>query len=486
MTKLGHLAAIAFWGMGVVVAIAGMVILPRGITGRDVLLLLLSLGFLVLTIWVARRDWLLNDKGIWDKLRKAIEKDKPELAARCIRSVLQDGSLICKDDVAAHLRSALQKERWAVATAMLNAGAANPALLTPPHFLALGVLEDCVVYGNVPAVRLLLEHGAPPDAGTYYPPLLDALARGRQDIADLLLAHGATPQGANPDFNPDRITALHLLCSYRWMEDAAATIQTAERLLQEGADINARTLTGFTPLDAAMDSRFSTGTAHPDLLAFLRARGAERGALLSLPQASYHASVLMKGAPIELPPLCHGCELEQVEAPTTAPMPHEWQVLLTCRSSDGELPLAAAHRLALAVQELCRSGRAVAADLGNGFTPANEIADAEHPLLCMLRLHSCNTENQAGLETEGMPRFGLPELRAVDSPGTHRDWLLYATCQVLNAFLERNACPVIEHEIPVGEMEDDDPWTADEVFTLSPGSRQHGEGPCLKITHHYY
>ena len=85
MTKLGHLAAIAFWGMGVVVAIAGMVILPRGITGRDVLLLLLSLGFLVLTIWVARRDWLMNDKGIWDKLRKAIEKDKPELAARCIR-----------------------------------------------------------------------------------------------------------------------------------------------------------------------------------------------------------------------------------------------------------------------------------------------------------------------------------------------------------------------------------------------------------------
>ncbi len=486
MSKLIHVACIAFWGLGSVLAITVMVARPEEVTGKDVVMLLLILGFLALSIWVMWHEWQLNDKGIWDKLRKAIEKDKPELAARCIRSVLQDGSLICKDDVAAHLRSALQKERWAVATAMLNAGAANPAILTPPHFLALGVLEQCVAYGNVPAVRLLLEHGAPPDAGTYYPPLLDALARGRQDIADLLLAHGATPQGANPNFNPDRITALHLLCAYRGMKDAAATIQTAERLLQEGADINARTLTGFTPLDAAMDSRFSTGTAHPDLLDFLRERGAERGALLSLPQASYHASVLMKGAPIELPPLCHGCELEQVEAPTTAPVPHEWQVLLICRSSDGELPLAAAHRLALAVQELCRSGRAVAADLGNGFTPATEIADAEHPLLCMLRLHSCNSENQAGLETEGMPRFGLPELRAADSPGTHRDWLLYATCQVLTAFLERNACPVIEHEIPVGEMEDDAPWSADEVFTLSPCSRQHGDGPCLEITHHYY
>lgn len=486
MTKLGHLAAIAFWGMGVVVAIAGMVILPREVTGRDVLLLLLTLGFLVLTIWVARRDWLLNDKGIWDKLRKAIEKDKPELAARCIRSVLQDGSLICKDDVAKHLRSALQKERWAVATAMLRAGVANPAILTPPHFLALGVLEQCVADDNLPAVRLLLEHGAPPDAGTYYPPLLDALAKGKQDIADLLLAHGATPHGGNPDFNPDRITALHLLCTYRRMEDAAAAISVADKLLQEGADINARTRSGFTPLDAAMDSRFSTGTASPELLVFLRERGAERGALLSMPHASYTASVLMKGEPIELPPVSHGCELQRAERDTAAPMPHDWVARLTCRSTDGELPLAAGRRLAIAVQELCCSGQAVAADCGAGFTPVNELAAAEQPLLCMLRLHSCNSENQAGLETEGMPRFGLPELRAVDSPGTHRDWLLYATCQVLTAFLERNACPVIEHEIPVGEMEDDDPWSADEVFTLSPRSRQHGDGPCLEITHHYY
>lgn len=486
MTKLGHLAAIAFWGMGVVVAIAGMVFLPREITGRDVLLLLLTLGFLVLTIWVARRDWLLNDKGIWDKLKKAIEKDKPELAARCIRSVLREGSLTCKDDVAHHLLLALQKDRREVAAAMLDAGAANPAILTPPHFLALGVLEQCVADDNLPAVRLLLEHGAPADAGTSYPPLLCAMARGRQDIADLLLAHGATPQGANLVFNPDCMTALHLLCSYRWMEDATAAIATADKLLQEGADINARTLSGFTPLDAAMDSRFSTGTACPELLDFLRERGAKRGALLSIPHASYAVRVLMKGAPIELPPLSHDCELQRAERDTAAPMPHDWIARLTCHCTNGEIPLAAGHRLAIAVQELCCNGKAVAADCGAGFTPASEIAAAEQPLLCMLQLHPCDSESQTGLETEGLARFGLPELRVVDSPSTHRNRLIFSICHVLNSFIEHNACPVVESCFPVDEPEDDDFWSVGEYFILSPCSCQHSEGPCLEITRDYY
>ena len=475
--------SIAFWGLGSVFAIAVMLARPEEVTSRDVVMSLLCLGFLVLSIWVAYHDWLLNDKGVWDKLRRAIEKDRPELAARCIHSVLKDGSVTCKDDVAEHLLMSLRKERWKVASAMLSAGAANPAILTPPHFLALGVLENCVAEGNEPAVRLLLEHGALPDAGTDFPPLLYAQVNGRQDIADLLLAHGAAPQGTNPDFNPDRITALHLFCSKRGMKEADIT--TAARLLQEGADINARTQSGFTPLDVAMDSRFSTGTAHPELLDFLRTQGAESGARLSVPQASYNASVLMKGERIELPPQSHGCELRLADRALAAPIPHEWQVLLQCYSTDNESPLAAAHRLALAVQELCRSELAVAADLGAGYTPAPEIAAAEQPLLCMLKFHPSDSENRTGLETEGMARFGLPELRATDSPNTHRDWLIYAICHVVNSFIEHNMSPVIEHRVPVGEMEDDDLWCAEEVFSLRSCCRQQGEGPCLEIIHNY-
>lgn len=486
MAKFGHLAGITFSGLGVAVAVAQLVIKPGVDTGESIVLLILSLGFLVLTILVARNEWILNDKGVWERLKRAIEKDNAKIAARCIREVTKEGTLTpaCKDSIADHLLMALRKERRAVATAMLQAGAARPEVLTPPHFLAPGVLEACVQEGNLSAVRLLLEHGAPPDAGTHYPPLLSAMARDRQDIAELLLAHGAAPQGASPDFNPDRVTALHLLCSYRWQKEAAAAIRTATRLLQEGADINARSSSGFTPLDAAMDSRFSTGTALPELLDFLRARGAERGALLSVTQASYHACVLMKGEPHELPVTSHGCELSRAENTAEGAAPHVWQVQLSCQAAEGELPLAAAHRLACAVQELCRREEAVAADLGAGYTPAAELAAAEHPLLCMLRLHSCTTENQTGLETEGMTGFGLPELRAVDSSGAPRNWLIFAISHVLDSFHRQNACPVIETYFPIGDMEDYDLWSADEVFTVIP--RQNGKGTCLEITHHVY
>lgn len=485
MNKLIHVACIAFWGLGSVFTIAVMVGRPEEVTGKDVVMLLLLLGFLVLAIWLMYHEWLLNDKGIWDKLRRAIEKDKPELAAHCIRSVLKNGSLAtCKDSIADHLLIALQKERWKVATAMMNAGAANPIILTPPHFHALGVLEQCVLEGNKPAVRLLLEHGALPDAGTYFPPLLYAQANGRQDIANLLLTHGATPQGNNPDFNPDHITALHLFCSKRGMKEADITI--AARLLKEGADINARTQSGFTPLDVAMDSRFSTGTAHPELLNFLCAQGAKHGAQLSVAQASYNASVLIKGELIELPAVSHGCELLRKDKTTDAYQQHNHQLLMRCHSIDGELPLSTAHRLALAVQELCRSEQTIAVDLGGGYTPAPEIAAAEQPLLYMLKFHPCDSENRTGLETEGMVRFGLPELRAVNSISTHRDWLIYSIRHVLNSFIEHNMCPVIQHCIPVGEQEDDDLWNAEEVFCLHSSSCQQGEGPCLEITEDYY
>lgn len=485
MKKAVHVLAIALWSMGTVVAVADMVIHPGERTVDNIVLLLVSLGFLVMTIWAMWYEWILNDKGIWDKLRRAIDKDKPEQAARCIHSVLKADSLTRKDDIAHHLLLALRKGRQEVAAAMLSAGAANPGILIPPHDHARGVLEQCVNDGNLAAVRLLLEHGAHPDAGTHYPPLLSALSRNRRDIAELLLAHGASPQGAHPDFNPDRLTALHLLCSYRWMTDTTACISIAERLLREGADINARTHSGFTPLDAAMDSRFSTGTAQTELLDFLRSRGAERGALLSVPRAIYHATVLMKGSATAQPPVGHGCELQRADATPEAPLPHDWQLRLRCHGSNGESPLAAASRLALAVQELCRCEQAIAADLGSGFTPATEIVAAEQPLLCMLRLLPCSTENRIGLETEGMARYGLPELRTTASPTTHRDWLIFAIRHVLDSLILHNACPIIETCFPVGEIEDDDIWSAEECFIVRPGTRLCGVGPCLEISHDY-
>ena len=56
-------------------------------------------------------------------------------------------------------------------------------------------LHAAVASRNLDAVRLLLDHGADPNARQQvgYTPLMGAAGSGRDDLVDLLLAHGADP-----------------------------------------------------------------------------------------------------------------------------------------------------------------------------------------------------------------------------------------------------------------------------------------------------
>lgn len=56
----------------------------------------------------------------------------------------------------------------------------------------------CIIFWSCCLVAAV----ANPDAGWDYPPILRALADDRQDIAGLLLAHGAAPQGGMSSITP--------------------------------------------------------------------------------------------------------------------------------------------------------------------------------------------------------------------------------------------------------------------------------------------
>lgn len=62
-------------------------------------------------------------------------------------------------------------------------------------------LHAAVASRNVEAVRLLLDHGADPNARQQvgYTPLMGAAGSGREDLVDLLLAHEADPAIAAED-----------------------------------------------------------------------------------------------------------------------------------------------------------------------------------------------------------------------------------------------------------------------------------------------
>lgn len=462
--KLWWTASCAFWGIGIAVAIISIFRQD----GEGVYLLICSAVLLALTLWAGHREWIFNDKGVWERLARAIKKNRPEQAARCVREVVQVSklSLVHKNCLASYLSDAFKQQRWQVADAMLQAGAT---------FGAESLVEECVRAGNLRAVRMLLEHGVNPDAGGYYPPLLRATAEGRQDMAELLLAHGATPLGKPTRYNPEGLTALHVLCAERNPEmGTEAQLRIATGLLQEGADVNALTTGGFTPLDAATDARHP-GTAAAELRDLLLAHGAKHGPLLRVPHACYTAELRIKGKPTEWPTVGHGCRLHAENE----------KAEVYCQAEAGELPIATAARLATAVQELCHSGLVTAADLGGGFTRADKIAKAEQPLLYMLRLHPCSTDELNGLETEGMHRFGLPELRTMHSPSTHRDWIVYPICHILSAYVQEQACPAVNNTFFLENGEENDLFGREEYFELSIQPKLHGEGMCLEIKHMY-
>ena len=101
-------------------------------------------------------------------------------------------------------------------------------------------LHKAVGKGNVEMVKLLLASGADVnanDANDQFP-LFDAVNRDREEIVGILLSNKAAINATN---TPGKSTALHV----------AQSKNVAELLLRNGANINAKTPIGVTPLHNA-------------------------------------------------------------------------------------------------------------------------------------------------------------------------------------------------------------------------------------------
>ena len=184
-----------------------------------------------------------------------------------------------------HLKSLLgvsDRDRADVVRVLLDAGASANAFVQLPHDpnARIAALYFACISNNVPAARVLLEHGADPNDGES---VFHAAEHDCRDCLELLLAHGANLSHAHAEWGN---TPLYFLAAY---SEPHANIDTVTRgmhwLLAHGADPNIPSHEGIGP-----DGTPGVGEVPLHRIAVGRSVGAVRlfleyGATVDVPRA---------------------------------------------------------------------------------------------------------------------------------------------------------------------------------------------------------
>ncbi len=399
--------------------------------------------------------WFRSSHSEYDRMIQAVVEDyQPELARKVVNSMDADTLAEFKKSTEI-LYLALHKGNVQGAELLLELGIDVNAFLSP-GFSETSVLQTFCVEPtpNMQAIRFLLEHGAAPDAGLSFSSLLYARAWGNKELEQLLLQYGACPDIMRSDINPSGNTPLHSLCSLRGNAEKELTLHRIRALLDAGADVNALTTAGHTPLDVALEQKGdeekpmdTTNGAMPlqqEVIDLLQERGAKRGCQLLCPTPRFCGRVLINGSlPDEnqLRYLCHGESAARIDlvnhawrgeglgalvdeaamsdAQKREALAHTCYIEVTMEST-GAVPYELAQRYVRTLCSLAQVSGCVALDFGRTVvSPEYATVLPEHPdaMLGILVQGKFQEVGQLGqcLVTEGLADLGFHEVLCADS-----------------------------------------------------------------------
>lgn len=227
------------------------------------------------------------------------------------------------------------------------------------------LLMDAVQEGNARRVAVLLHQGASPNSRAKPPTieglgdwvthlfmpgayrgqgrtaLMEAVARDKPDVAQLLLERGADPNAVVPGYQD----ATALLCAAR-----AGSVQCARQLLDRGCPVDGRNQQGSTPLMRAAEND------RAEVAAFLLDRGADVNATDSLGSTPLVYAV-MEGS-LSAKPTCIGLLIR-----------HGAHINTRLKGTGTPLLMAVITGRTAAVKELLRYGASPSLADVNGITP---------------------------------------------------------------------------------------------------------------------
>lgn len=295
------------------------------------------------------------------------------------------------------------------------------------------LLNICVEYGSPEVLREMLAAGMKAEEETESP-WLHCFVHGSVEKARVLVSYGAdkvTPEQAEEDQGNSPLHAV----VYGWSHNAAAAGRMLDYLLHEyGANVNACTLSGNTPMDLACSETQLGYKQNEKLRLKLTEAGAVRGRSLRVPEPKYSGRVFVQGVLPELSAIAGvlpqgvsilghaepwdkeklSALLEQGSIKREVAeriLSHTHYVEVTACGSKGEDPIRVAER-ALAVLRLLESmpdvvGVQLEASVGREFRSNDEEL---YPYDLVGVALGRTDEDAYLLATRGMEIYGLPEV----------------------------------------------------------------------------
>lgn len=433
-------------------------------------------GLLLVAGWyyLTRGPWL--EKKMYQYV---VDGYEPEKATELVE-VMDDDDRESFRSTTELLYMALDRGNTQGAELLLKLGMDVNAFLSP-SFSETSVLQTfCAAPDpDMQAIRFLLEHGANPDAGLAFPPMIDALKWGNEELVQLLLAHGATPDGQGESINPSCNTPLHSLCSERSEERRELVLNRVKALLAGGAEVNALTSAGHTPLDVAMEQKGDEEKPmneaefmplHAELIELLKQHGARRGCQLRCPAPRFCGRVLVNGVLPQaalLESLCkdepaavvkavnHAWEGEGLgalvdeaamdDAEKSAVLAHTCYIEVTLQE-DGAVPLELGLRYMRLLGALAGLEGCVGVDYGRtvvaaAYAPKLAAAPDLAPSILVHGHWADLGQPTKNLITEGMEELGFPEVAYMGPPTDNAVGILQE--MVLPMLLNYGTC--LEH-----------------------------------------
>lgn len=388
-----------------------------------IILLMLVAGWYVLSGRFGRR---VNEM---DAAIKAGDEEK--LTSLLLQNRQVAASL---NDVTFLLLKAVMHNRYGMVREILDLGQKAADLQRCALEHGVDLLNLAIQEADADVLRILLAAGMKESAEAAAP-FLTCYVYGRPEHLRVLQMFDAVQ--VRPEQNERGYTPLHV-AAIKFSQNPEAVLSMVRPLLENGADVNALTVGGNTPLDMALDVTHDGAGNTETLVELLKSYGACSGRCLRVPEPAYSGRVFFSD---ELPEqidseLPDGVSVQYVNSPAeTAPLrekaeqyavpeqnahklySHRTYVEVCVKGHKGEDPLKVAARALAVLSNVAEKPGVVGVQFEQALLVADDYKLAEdeafNPLLYASFHFGQYKDEFVLVDTSGLSRFGLPEVELV-------------------------------------------------------------------------